>query len=116
MEKNEKQYIIKSYQKNGNLNLQLFCCKCKGFNIVDKFILSQPFNRPDMYYLKNNICYIFEHFEVDASQFVEGRGSAYKRNCKIVDKELIEKSNEIIKNPKMKTNEISKHCSTMIRT
>ena len=34
---------------------------------------------PDFYYLKNNTCYCFEHFEFDASQKSNNKGSFFKR-------------------------------------
>ncbi len=115
MAKNEKDYIVKNYQVNGNLNLQVYCAKSKALSIIDKFMYSQPFNRPDMYYINNQCCYMFEHFEVDASLFEEGKGSAYKRNVFISDKQIIQESNEIIKNSKINKNEISS-CGTTSKT
>ena len=34
---------------------------------------------PDFYYLTDKTCYIFEHFEFDASQMSKNKGSFYKR-------------------------------------
>lgn len=116
MQKNEKGYITKNYLINGIENLQLFCCKTEGFNIFNKFKNSKPFNGPDMYYVDKNTCYIFEHFQIDASYFEEKMGSAYKRNRAITDKEINKKTNEIIKNAKTNLNEISLQGTISITT
>lgn len=113
--KNEKDYIIKNYQVNGNFNLQFFCSKSEGLSIIDKFIYSKSFNRPDSYFFNNKCCYMFEHFEIDASLFEKGKGSTYKRKSNVADKQLIQESNERIKNSKINKNEISS-CGTTFKT
>lgn len=116
MGKNEKIYILENYISNAKVHLQLFCNKSKGFNIFDKFYNSKVFNRPDMYYYNKKYCYIFEHFEVDASLYRKGKGSFYKRNLSMADKQLENETNNLIKNSKIDKNKISALGTTSITT
>ena len=116
MSKNEKNYILKNYIINGQANLQFFCSKTKGLSIFDKFCYSIAFNRPDMYFINNKFCYIYEHFEIDASLYVEGKGSSYKRNIFMVDKQLEKQSNELINTAPIDKNKISSQGTLSITT
>ena len=117
MDKNEKNDILKTYTKNGTpINSQQYCQKGKWLNIFDKFLLSTPFNRPDMFYVNSKYCYMFEHFEIDASLYRAGKGSAYKRNLSSIDKQLKKKTNEMIDNIKRNPNELSLQSITLSTT
>lgn len=116
MSKNEKNYILKNYTINGQANLQFFCSKTKELSIFDKFHNSIAFNRPDMYFLNNRFCYIFEHFEIDASLFIEGKGSSYKRNIFIADKQLEKQANELMSTAPINKNKISSQGTLSITT
>lgn len=116
MSKNEKNYILTNYTSNRQAKLQLFCSQSKGINIFDKFCKSAAFNRPDMYFINNKICYMFEHFEIDASLYIDGKGSSYKRNIFIADKQLKKQANDLIKNSQIDKNEISSQGTTSLTT
>lgn len=113
---NEKNYILTNYTSKRQAKLQLFCNKSKGVGIFDKFCHSTAFNRPDMYFVNNRICYMFEHFEVDASLYKAGKGSSYKRNIFIADKQLEKQANDLIKNSQINKNEISSQGTTSVTT
>lgn len=116
MSKNEKNYILQNYISNRQAKLQFFCSQSKGINIFDKFCYSTEFNRPDMYYINNKLCYMFEHFEIDASLYAKRKGSSYKRNNAIANKKLKKQTNDLIKNPQIDKNQISSQEITSVTT
>ena len=105
-DKNEKENILKNYA-NGRVPLRFFCNKKSGENIFFKFYYSTNYERPDMYYVNNKCCYIFEHFEIDASLYKKKKGSLYKMNANFAEKKLEALSNNIIQNSKIDKDKVN---------
>lgn len=91
--KNELEMIKKNYlSKNLRYGYYSLSVAKKLLNILPK---CQSFERPDFYYLENDICYIFEHFQFDASKTLSKKGSSFKlaeiKSQRIIDNKTKEK-------------------------
>ena len=75
--KNELERIKKKYLKQntryGYYSKKIAHC------LLNAIKNAKENDAPDFYYLKNNTCYCFEHFEFDASQKSNNKGSFFKR-------------------------------------
>lgn len=104
--KNELQRIKNKYITHGKI---LSCSKKIG-NFLYKAITKAIENdAPDFYYLNNNICYCFEHFEFDASKKTRTKGSNFRKQEKEADKTIDLKSNELLSTKHAKENEITNY-------
>ena len=75
--KNELEYIKVKYF-NKNTEVATYC-----ENITDKLLSyiknGVPYEKPDFYFMEGDICYVFEHFQFDASKHLSKKGSSFKR-------------------------------------
>ena len=91
--KNELEMIRKNYlSKNLRYGYYSLRVAKKFLNILPK---CESFERPDFYYLENDICYVFEHFQFDASKTLSKKGSSFKlaesKTQRIIDNKTKEK-------------------------
>lgn len=96
--KNELNYIKTQYAKNGYFHYNDFTHNQSAKLILKKLDTSQNFEQPDFYCLdtKYNICYLFEHFEFDASPKTS-KGSLYRKKSIENDIEITKEANKFIK-------------------
>ena len=80
--------IKQEYFINKNFRYGAFCCPKSSRKILDFMFNSIPFEKPDFYYFDNQKCYLFEHFEFDASKRVKNCGSLSRRNLNVTNKEI----------------------------
>ena len=99
--------ILETFVSNGEIHIERHFEQKEVDKIVDCFFKATPFNRPDFYYIDNNVVYIFEHFEVDASLHSDKVGSLYKQARVKADKQLDNDTEEMIKNNPPSKDEIS---------
>lgn len=90
--------IRQEYFINKRFRYEAFCSLRNGRRILDMMFQSTPFEKPDFYYLDNQKCYLFEHFEFDASQRLENCGSLSRRNLNEANKKIDKEWKEITSN------------------
>lgn len=93
--KNELSKILKYYFKKDTIY------GCSSTKEVANEILSviryaTNFEKPDFYYIKDNVCYICEHFEFDASKKLSRKGSKFKREEIFADKRIDEQTAQVL--------------------
>jgi len=105
--KNELEKIKKKYFKQNTR--YGYYSKRIAHTLLDAIKNAKENDAPDFYYLKNNTCYLFEHFEFDASQKSNNKGSFFKRQEKEADKIIDIKTKERLSSKKAKENEITSY-------
>ncbi len=80
--------IRQEYFRNKGFRCEAFCSLRNSRRILHMMLQSTSFEKPDFYCLDNQRCYLFEHFEFDASQRVENCGSLSRRNLNETNKEI----------------------------
>lgn len=90
--------IRQEYLMNKRFRCEAFCSPRNGRKILDMMFQSTPFEKPDFYCFNNQRCYLFEHFEFDASQRVENCGSLSRRNLHKTNKEIDKEWKEVTSN------------------
>ncbi len=113
--KNELEYICKNYVKNKQIEIFYYFDEKEANEIINYLFQSVSFNHPDFYYVDNKICYMFEHFEVDASYHSIHGGSKYIQDRIKVDKEIDDESVQLVKDIKPKQNEVT-YAGTISKT
>lgn len=103
----ELKNIYNHYVRNNEVNVISFCNKKESFKIVNCLFKSVPFDHPDFYYINNKCCYIFEHFEVDASYRYKKKGSQYLQDRVKVDREIDEDIKKLINEKQHTKNRIT---------
>lgn len=93
--KNELSKILKYYFKKDTIY------GCSSTKEVANEILSvmryaTNFEKPDFYYIKDNVCHICEHFEFDASKKLSRKGSKFKREEIFADKRIDEQTAQVL--------------------
>lgn len=102
--KNELEYIRKKYIKP----YPRYCYSNQSVADLLLEVLNNatPSNRPDFYYLKNNTCYICEHFQFDASKTTR-KGSSFKRAEKNADRQIDKKTISVLKSTKYNNDSVT---------
>lgn len=111
--KKELEYIKKEYAKNGYFYYNDFTQNKSAHHLLEKLNKSQDFEQPDFYFYENNtnVCYLFEHFEFDAS-LNTSKGSLYRKKSTENEIEITNEANKFIKENKEGFIPIIKHIET----
>lgn len=80
--------IKQEYFEDRRFKYGAFCNPRKSKKILDYIYNATPFDKPDFYYHDNRKCFLFEHFEFDASKKIEKCGSLSKRNLNVANREI----------------------------
>lgn len=99
--------FYKNYVKNNEVNIRPFCDKNEAFKIIKVLFEAVPFDCPDFYFIEDKNCYIFEHFQVDASYRSKRKGSQYLQNRSKADREIDLETKNMIENSKHPVTEIT---------
>ena len=103
----ELKNIYEKYVRDNQVNISAFCNKKDATKIVTYLFKATPFNYPDFYYVNNRCCYIYEHFEIDASSRSNTKGSLYLRNKSEAEREIELEANKLIYNSQNKIDKIT---------
>ena len=105
--KNELEKIKQTYfNKDGSYG----CTNKRSAHLLFKAIKNAiASDAPDFYFLSKNTCYIFEHFEFDASKMSVGKGSFFKRQEQEAYKQIDIQTKERLLNKKADQDKITNY-------